>query len=446
MRISAINNLRICDESSTIDQVAGDLEVATSGDFCLVRKSDFLALCSFGMGKAVWCIDRQACEGSSDPTKDVFSTMLLWGNNVWIGATSGVAAELSYIEPESAKLVVRCLMSGEVLWEYEYQRPPLAPWAEKEPAWPGAPQEEIYLFLANSKDNLVLCVYRRTRCEAMTTPDFSVDDVPPFHCQTELYSFEPTTGRVLWRVVQEGLRLDLLDWKNFRGQWVNGEQAGLVDLDSGEVSSIVKDDVCFGRPAIYKGNGYFPWFHKKHKRVGYIRSNSKMIVDRDFEWSATNVRDTRVWPTCQGVALQINDQKLLWTTHDGHMLWEQRAKPYIYNMFASDVSDIFVGTDGAGGRLLGFDSTTGQETFNFRPPFCGFGDCYFFEEPLLAVASAAVKKSHSVPSQILLFYPDTKEMEFTSTCWKIVGAWARGVVFVSGEKGRPISFLDLETQ
>jgi hypothetical protein len=246
--------------------------------------------------------------------------------------------------------------------------------------------------------------------------------------------------------VQEGLRLDLLDWKNFRGLWVNEEQAGWVDLDSGEVSSIVKDGVSFGRPAIDNGSGYFPWFHKSHKRVGYIRTNSKMIVDRDFDWSATNVRDTRVWPTSQGVALQINDQKLLWTTHDGHMLWEQRAKPYIYNVFASDVSDIFVGTDGAGGRLLGFDSTTGQERLNFRPAFCGFGESYFFEDSRMAVASIATKRSHRFPSQILLFSPDTKDMEFTSTCWKILDAWARGVVFVSGEKGRPISFLDLETQ
>ena len=342
--------------------------------------------------------------------------------------------------------MARCLSSGDVLWEYVHERPPLAPWAEKKPAWPGAPQEEIYPFLAKSADNLVLCVYRRTRCEAMTTLEFSVDDVPPLHCQTELYSFEPTTGRIRWSLVQEGLQLNLLDWKNFRGLWVNEEQAGWVDLDSGEVSSVVKDGVCFGRPAIYNGSSYFPWFHKKLKRVGYIRANSKMQVEQEFDYSKKNVRDTRVWPTSQGVALQISDQKFLWIKHDGNMLWEQRAKPYIYNLFASDISDIFVGTDGAGGRLLGFDSTTGQETLNFQPVFCGLGESSFFEDSRIAVASVAMKKSHWVPSQILLFNPDTKGMEFTSTCWKIIGSWARGVVFVSGEKGRPISFLDLETR
>jgi outer membrane protein assembly factor BamB len=80
----------------------------------------------------------------------------------------------------------------------------------------------------------------------------------------------------------------------------------------------------------------------------------------------------------QGVAIQVNDQKVLWTTHSGESLWKQRVKPYIYNLFASDTSDIFVATDGAGGRLFRFDSKTGQETFNFRPTLGGLGDCYFF--------------------------------------------------------------------
>jgi hypothetical protein len=55
-----------------------------------------------------------------------------------------------------------------------------------------------------------------------------------------------------------------------------------------------------------------------------------------------------------------------------------------------------------------------------------------------------MKNSHWVPSKIIIFKTQTREIDFISSCWKILGEWERGVVFVSGEKGRQISFLDLE--
>jgi hypothetical protein len=62
----------------------------------------------------------------------------------------------------------------------------------------------------------------------------------------------------------------------------------------------------------------------------------------------------------------------------------------------------------------------------------------------MAVASVAMKKSHSIPLKVLIFDVQTKEFDFISDCWKILGEWERGVVFVSGERERRIAFLDWE--
>lgn len=276
----------------------------------------------------------------------------------------------------------------------------------------------------------------------MSTSEFTVFETPPFQSQTELYSFEPTTGALRWSKVQIGLRLSLPEWKDFQGLWVNDGQAGWLDLDSGVVYAIERGSCCFGMPAMYGKLGYFPWFDKRSKRIGYIRANQQMEVDCDYSWNEKSVRDIRAWPTSCGVALQINDQKVIWTSAN-ERLWEQRAKPYVYNAFATDDSDIFVATDGAGGRLLGFNRIDGHETLNFKPAFCGLGHSHFFEEAQVAVASVAMKRSHWVPSKLLIFNTKTKSMDFVSSCWDILARWSRGVVFVSGEKDRRIAFLDL---
>ena len=442
MKTLAFDSLPPFDESLTRDDILGDLEVMTAGDHCFVRKTDFLALCSLKTGKVNWCVTRNAPDGNVDPSIDVFSSLLFWGTRLWVGLKDQVVAEIFYDAPESAKLVARCMRTGKVLWEYVHQRPPLEPWAEEKPAWPGAPQEAAFVFLARSENNLVLCLHRRTRCSGMSTSEFTVFDTPPFQCQTELYSFEPTSGALRWSKVQIGLRLNNLEWKNFKGLWGNDGQAGWLDLDSGVVCTIEKGGCCFGVPTLYGELGYFPWFDKKSKSIGYIRVNQHMEVDCDFSWNEKSVRNIRVWPTNSGVAIQVNDQKVIWTTAD-ERVWELRAKPYVYNVFATDDSDIFVATDGAGGRLLGFDRTDGHETLNFRPVFCGLGDTHFFEEAQMAVASVAMKKSHWVPSKLLIFNIQTKSMDFVLSCWNILSPWSRGVVFVSGEKDRRIAFLDL---
>ncbi len=136
MKTLAFDALPRFDQSLTLDKVLGDLEVATAGDRCLIRKADFVALCSLKTGEVSWCVARNAPHGTVDPSRGVYSSLLLWGTKLWIGLKDQVVAEIFYHEQEKAKLVARCMKTGKVLWEYVYRRPPLEPWAEQVPAWP----------------------------------------------------------------------------------------------------------------------------------------------------------------------------------------------------------------------------------------------------------------------------------------------------------------------
>ena len=255
----------------SLDENLLEIEVVTSGDRCVIRRKDSLAMCSLNTGAVEWFAERDAPQlsGNRDPLA-YHSNFHFHGANVWVGLHDGVVAEVFYQDPDSIKLVARCMKTGNVLWEYVHHRPALSQWAEEKPAWPGTPQEAIFVFLARTHNSLVLCLYRCTRRSCMSTPEFTVFETPPFQCQTDLYSFEPTTGTIRWNRTQIGLRLNILEWSVFRGTWTNQEQAGWLDLESGSTSSLERPGCCFGMSTIYGEFGYFPWFDKKNKRIGCI--------------------------------------------------------------------------------------------------------------------------------------------------------------------------------
>ncbi len=45
-----------------------------------------------------------------------FQAFFFGGTRLWVGLNDQVVAEIFYNEPESAKLVARCLRTGKVLW------------------------------------------------------------------------------------------------------------------------------------------------------------------------------------------------------------------------------------------------------------------------------------------------------------------------------------------
>jgi hypothetical protein len=59
-------------------------------------------------------------------------------------------------------------------------------------------------------------------------------------------------------------------------------------------------------------------------------------------------------PTDAGLGLQINDQGFSWLGKGSRPLWTARTKPYLYCVSRAAESDVFIGTDGNGGRLLAF--------------------------------------------------------------------------------------------
>ncbi len=209
-------------------------------------------------------------------------------------------AEIFYHEPESAKLVARCMRTGKVLWSTSSID---RHWRHGQKISPPGRAHLKKKFTCFSQDpNTILscvCTGEHAACEGRRQNSLFLTNLR-FQCQTELYSFHPTSGEIRWSAVQNGLRLNALEWKDFVGLWTNDGQAGWLDLDCGKVSLMEMPGSCFGMPTVGGEFGYFPWFDKKTKSVGYLRTTQRMEVDCEFTWKQKAVRDIRAWPSSSG--------------------------------------------------------------------------------------------------------------------------------------------------
>ncbi len=85
VKVTAFDGLPPFEERHTLDEILADLEVVTAGEHCLIRKNGFLALGSLKTGAVNWCVARNAPTVKSDPTQDVFASLMFWGAKLWIG-------------------------------------------------------------------------------------------------------------------------------------------------------------------------------------------------------------------------------------------------------------------------------------------------------------------------------------------------------------------------
>jgi hypothetical protein len=144
-----------------------------------------------------------------------------------------------------------------------------------------------------------------------------------------------------------------------------------------------------------------------------------------------------------GLALQINDQGLCWLGHGTEPLWEARCKPYIYHVYHGANGDIYVGTDGNGGRLLGFDSATGEEILNLKPSSGGFGSLVSLKELGLLVTPFSAK---SRQGGLLILNTSNRSQQVIPGVYAIIGHWSRGVLCRFGAKLDKLAIVDLESR
>jgi hypothetical protein len=141
--------------------------------------------------------------------------------------------------------------------------------------------------------------------------------------------------------------------------------------------------------------------------------------------------------------LQTNAQGLTWLGDGTEPLWAVRAKPYIYRVHRVSDSDVFVGTDGNGGRLLAFDPNTGRETMNLKPTRSGVGHLTKLPGHNLLVSTFGVSRSHSVPARLLVLSMHDRQYTLEHECFLLLGTWEHGVVCRTGRRGEHIAVVDV---
>lgn len=171
-------------------------------------------------------------------------------------------------------------------------------------------------------------------------------------------------------------------------------------------------------------------------------------VQQQASFSRKKTNDTAIHLTSAGLALQINDQKLLWFGDSNSPQWEALCKPYIYNVHGFPGTDIFVGTDGRGGRLFSFDQQTGEEKLNLKSEGGGgMADLEYLEtHQSLAFSFGATRTQAglmilSVSDNNQKFMStDTHDRRARLAC---LGFWRHGAVYRVGRNLEQLGILDL---
>ncbi len=341
------------------------------GATAFLRTPHFIARICLNSGKVVWFIERSfarlAKSAISLPRR-----IRLSGSDLWASETEQIVAEILCTENGELTVSARNAETGEQVWEHFIPIPEAADWAERTPAWPGAQTEEIDAFIADDPNRLIVCLFRQSRRSTYFSPSHEVGTLPSYSCQTDAVGFIPSTGKVVWRSDFENVRVGILERESFTGFWSHSPRVGKIDFDTGTNGTLYESSNSLGWPARVGSLVAVPWHSKREVGVDWIDQRGERIRKGTFR--RLGAVTTNLHVTESGLALQTNDQMLWWLGKEELPLWSIRAKPYIYRVHSSRDSSVFVGTDGNGGRLMGFDQLSGGETLNLKPALGGVGD------------------------------------------------------------------------
>ncbi len=351
---------------------SGTLSVCVCGQSAFIRCARFIARIDLPSGEIDWLVERS-------PTKVIESTyrspryinLFGSGSEIWASDADRIVAELISTECGGMNVSARDAATGRQLWEHFVPTPRAAEWAEPTPAWPGAQTEEIYGFIAKDTRRLIVCLARNSRRSGFSCPahGISVLSRPPYSCQTDAICFHLSTGKPIWRAEFQDVSVGIIERRSFTGIWSKSPRLGVIDFESGTNSILVELPHAIWlasrtmEPIIavsWHANGEVgvDWFDQRGCRL------------RGGSWRQPRVHHTYLHPTEAGLGMQTNDQTFWWLDEECQPLWNVRAKPYIYRVHRSPDTDVFIGTDGNGGRLLALDARSGRETLN--PQTCSW--------------------------------------------------------------------------
>lgn len=416
------------------------LTVHTKGTSAFIRSPLFIARISLNSCLLQWIIDRQPRQ-IPDLTRDLPRWIRIASSNFWVSTIDKVIAEILPAQDGGVLVSARDSETGTELWEHLIPVPEAAIWAESFPAWPGARTEEIIAFFASDEENLVVCLARHSRRTKIYSSTATVDTMPPYACQLDATRFDANSGMPIWQDCFPDLEVGLTKQGSFTGIWTNGHRVGVLDLFTGINRVLIESPHLFGSPEYDGSLVVVPWHSKAEVGITWLDKNGNQV--RQASWQQLRVSSTCLWPTKEGLAIQINHQSLSWLAKGDIPLWTIRAKPYIYQVHRSSGNDVFVGTDGRGGRLLAFDSINGKETLNLKPALGGVGTLAKVPAHDLLLARFGTSRNDWNIGKLLVLSMIDRTHRLDLPCRSLLSTWQHGAICIAKNNDKKLSIVDL---
>jgi hypothetical protein len=418
----------------------GKLSLHTFGLSAFIRSAHFIARLSLDSSQVAWLFERSPVFLSQEKW-NLPRRIFISGSDLWGSEKYELVAELTETEGGGALVSARNALTGRQLWEHFIPVPEPADWAEAAPAWPGAQTEEIDAFFASDANCLVVCISRESRRRRMYSRDVIVDTVPPHTCQTDAIRLDPSTGEALWRATFLGVAVGIVQRRTFSGIWSSKQLVGRVDFEAGTNRVLHEYDHPFGWP-VNDGACVAASWHSKGE-VGIVWLDERGLEVRKGSWPVPRVNTTRLHHTEAGIAIQANDQSLWWLGNEDLPGWNIRAKPYIYRVYCCPCTDVFVGTDGRGGRLLAFDPASGKETLNVKPGLGGAGTLSKVPGDDVLVARFWTSRRDTTDGSLFVLSMTDRRHQLECQCRDLVGTWQHGAVCVAGQESERLAIVDV---
>lgn len=422
----------------------GMLGLQARGTTAFWHCARFIARISLVSGEIEWLAERPSATIAPSNSHLPRNIQLgAFGANLWVDETGEVVAEIIRTDGGGVCVSARDGTSGAQLWEHFVSVPDAAEWAEAAPAWPGAQTEEITAFFGTDSTRLIVCLTRHTRRTRRYSRTVEVTTIPEFACQTDVVRLDPRTGKPLWSAEFRDVPVGIIERRSFTGLWSSGPRVGVIDFEAGTNTVLHELPSALGWPVWNGGEVAVSWHYRG--RVGIDWIDDQGCRSRHGSWQVPRVRSTHLHSTGAGLALQTNDQSLWWLGEETEPGWSVRAKPYIYSVHRMPGTDVFIATDGRGGRLLVHDADSGRDTLNLKPVLGGFGDLQKIPGHNVLVSPFRVSRSYSVSPQLLVISMEDRRYSLEGECFLILGTWEHGVVCRVGPRGERLAIVDIRS-
>lgn len=409
-------SVKFLDHLPDLDDFDGHFGLVVHGLKAFLRTPSYLVCIDLPTAKTDWLIERSA-ESHGD-------------NHFWISDNGELLAEIQTDTRREISVCLRNPQTGREVWKQSFPCP-----------------DPADAFFAADSQRLVILRSRQSQIQKLLRPAPAdvVTEVRPRATPTTASRLDPVTGATIWSDAFPNLLVRDVERADFTGLWCRSPWLGFLDLESGVNTIIHQSSNELGWSPIRVGaTSAVAWHSRKEIGINWFDEHGTRI--RYCVIDKPGARDTRLCDSGAGLALNLNSAEMFWWFGDGDQpLWSGRAKPYIYRVHRAPGTDLFVGTDGNGGRLYGFDPKTGVETLNLKPALGGVGDLSRLPGQNTLVASFRVSKSYSVSPRLLVVSMDDGSHYLDYECEDLLGTWQHGAICRAGKEGERLAIVDLRS-